>query len=88
MENNQFTKIGTFCEKCGQVMCICKQYEEAEQWASKVIDETPKQWYIQLRGETKEVTEAEFNEAGITEFFNYSSLKIHYEEKKQTLILD
>jgi hypothetical protein len=33
MENSKFNRVGTFCEKCGEVMCICNnktdwKYEE------------------------------------------------------------
>lgn len=28
---NQFTRVGTFCEKCRQVMCICEPENKTEQ---------------------------------------------------------
>ena len=28
MENSQFTRIGTFCDKCGNVICECNYYQE------------------------------------------------------------
>jgi hypothetical protein len=35
-KNNEFTRIGTFCERCRNVSCICKIYE----FQAKQIEDT------------------------------------------------
>jgi hypothetical protein len=39
MENvNQFTRVGTFCDKCCQIICICKPHEVAHAAQTKEND--------------------------------------------------
>lgn len=48
-EVNQFTKVGTFCEKCRQVVCICESENKIEK-ESKPIKVKPHFYAVCLSG--------------------------------------
>jgi len=86
MENNQFTKISTYCDKCGQACCFCAFYEKQVEKLLNDIQSNMK-YYIKYRDEEeKEIDFETFTYYCWEQTLVFGKSIMKYEENKTTII--
>lgn len=86
MENNQFTKIGTYCDKCGQATCFCAFYEKQAEKLLSELQLSMKYYIRDYQGVEKEIDFETFTNHSWNQTFILGKSMIDYEENKTTII--